>query len=87
MIAKAAEAGMKPSEYARVCVVEQRPQVIDRAAVRAVLRELGAVGNNLNQVARARHLDRISGRPTDIASENAELRGIRTALEEILKKC
>ena len=87
LTAKASAAGMSVSEYARVCIVEQRPEVIDRGAVRAVLRELGAIGNNLNQIARARHLERVGGRGTDPAAENEQLRGIRNALNEILKKC
>ncbi|WP_080495189.1 plasmid mobilization protein [Burkholderia ubonensis] len=89
LTAKANQAGLDVSEYLRECIVGNRTQVIERSVVRALLRELNAIGNNLNQIARQNHMDHQAGRfdkDAFLVQGNA-LRSIQSALDDVLKKC
>lgn len=89
LIAKADKAGMPMSEYLRECIVGNRTQVIERSVVRALLRELSAIGNNINQIAKQNHIDHHEGRVSE-ASHMAQLSALvsmQNLLDSVLKKC
>jgi len=89
LVAKANKAGLSVSEYLRECIVGNRTEVIERSVVRALLRELKAIGNNLNQVARQNHMDHQAGRFDNgsFSAQGESLRSIQSMLDEVIKKC
>jgi hypothetical protein len=89
LVAKAQQAGLPVSEYLRECIVGNRTQVIERSVVRALLRELSAIGNNINQLARQNHMDHREGRISDDShlAQLTSLISMQRMLDEVLKKC
>jgi Bacterial mobilisation protein (MobC) len=89
LVAKANKAGLSVSEYLRECIVGNRTEIIERSVVRALLRELKAIGNNLNQVARQNHMDHQAGRfdKGSFGAQGESLRSIQSMLDAVLKKC
>ncbi|MFC3170465.1 MobC family plasmid mobilization relaxosome protein [Paracoccus fontiphilus] len=85
--ARAAAAGLSPSEFARRAIAGAKimAPANDRAAIPPMLiAELGRIGNNLNQIAHAAHLGRDLPGMAEVAL--AEVRALVAAITERLDR-
>lgn len=91
LLARAAERGMTMSDLLRSTALSTRPRVTranpERAALIRGLAELGKLGSNVNQIARAINRQQAAGDRMDVAPEvvaNA-LHGVHTLSSHLLK--
>lgn len=85
--ARAAQAGLSPSEFARRAISGAKIETPanDRAAIPPMLiTELGRIGNNLNQIAHAAHLGRELRRMAEVSL--TEVRALVAAITERLDR-
>lgn len=88
----AAEAGVSPSDFARVKILNAAPQgkkaTPDRAILIGLQAELGKVGSNANQIARALNRRADSDNLTGLSVEliNDALHGIKLLTAQIAKE-
>ena len=80
---RAAAAGLTPSAFARCALLDCRPPALARVDPVA-LRQLQAIGNNLNQL--ARHANRDDGLAEELGDElRATLAGVKRAMAKLLE--
>ena len=90
-LAKVEASGLKPSEFFRECVLQNRTQVVARVPVSSDKRRLlylfNKTSNNMNQLAHAANAAELAGTatPATYAGILAELQAIADAMREAVE--